>query len=106
MSILDQKAPSNWREVVKEMGSEELMRNPIDFLKQKNVEIDSSLAQQVERLKDIDADQNKIEMWNELKALAEGQLTPEERRNVICKLAEAYQGFLGWEGETVDEPGW
>jgi hypothetical protein len=106
MSILDQKSASHWKEVVKEMDGEEFKRDPLGFLAHRQVEIDSTLSKQVDRLQDLEIDRERIEMWNALKALAEGHLKPEERREIICKLAESYRGFLGWEGNTDDEPGW
>ena len=106
MSVIDQEGPSNWKDVVKDMNGEEFKRDPIAFLAHKQVKINSTLQEQEDRLKNLEGNEQRIKMWNALKALVEDQLPPEERWKIICKLAETYQGFLGWEGETNDEPGW
>lgn len=107
MSIRDLKTPRDWKEIVKEMNVEDFKRDPLRFLANKQIEFDDpSLIEQLGRLKDLDNNPDRIAMWNDLKALAEGQLNPEKRRKIICRLAENYRGFLGWEGDTNDEPGW
>lgn len=106
MNTNDPIGPSNWQDIVKDMNGDEFKRDPAGFLSQRNVKVDTSLGKQVDRLKKFEAGEYKPEMWHALQALAEGQLSLEERRELICKLAESYQGFIGWEGDANDEPGW
>jgi len=96
----------NWKDIVKDMSKAEFWRNPDGFLSERNIKVDDSLQSQVDRLKNFEQGEYKAEMWHALQALAEGQLSPEERRDLICKLAETYQRFIGWEGDSNDEPGW
>ena len=105
MDITDQTGSGTWKDIIRNLDGDDFWQNPADFLSRR-AKVDSTLIKQVERLRNLPADKDRLEMWNALKALAEGQLRPEQRREIICKLAESYRGFIGWEGDAGDEPGW
>jgi len=106
VNTTNQKQPLNWMDIVKAMDGEAFRQDPNGFLNNRQIHIDSSLSAQIQRLKDFEMQGDRQKMWNALKALAEGKLTSAEQRDVICELAATYRGFIGWEGDFSDEPGW
>ncbi len=106
MSKTDQLVPSDWKAIVNDLYGDEFRSDPVRFLESKNIKIHSTLLGQVERLKNVEMDESKKKMWDALRALAGGNLTSEEQRVMICTVAEIYREFVGWEGNTNEEPGW
>jgi len=100
MTISEQPEIKNWREIVKSIDVDSPEWDPA------SLGIDEDLKYQVQRIKGSEISPESKEMLRKLKDLAEGILTAEQQRDAICALAAKYSVFLGWEGETGDEPGW
>jgi hypothetical protein len=106
MSTPDGTGPSGWANIIMNLNIDTSEGDQASFLAGIPENIDLSLRDQVLRLRNTQMTEERKKMWIALKALAEGKLTSEDQRNIICKLAESYNGFIGWEGESGDEPGW